>query len=199
MSQEQQKIEGLQELSTHTVSETRQATPEEAPEEMEINRKMTETGLLVPVSEAIKYRKRAQMAEQQMEQLKRELSQRQQEQQDVQERLETIQQETELMQGLVRAGAIDAEAALLLAQKKIQGVEKGQEVNRIIENLRRERPYLFFDGCESTALWGDPTAGVRGQSNGRANALARMAQQIRRSGSRKDMQEYLRMRRRLRG
>ena len=72
MSQEQQKVEGLQELSTHTVSETRQATPEEAPEEMEINRKMTETGLLVPVSEAIKYRKRAQMAEQQMEQLKRE-------------------------------------------------------------------------------------------------------------------------------
>lgn len=199
MSQEQQKVEEPLGLTTPAGSKTTQDALDGTMGETSINSKMSDSGQLVPVSEAIKYRKRAQMAEQQVEQLKQELSQRQQAQQDVQARLERIQQDSELTQALVRAGAIDIEAALLLVQKKMSSSEKEQDVNRVIENLRRERPYLFFDAVTTTETpWADPTATVRGQNNGRANALARLAQQVRRSGNRKDMQEYLRMRRALR-
>lgn len=199
MSQEQQKVEEVQGSPEPVLINLAEVGPSETPGATESERNTAQSGQLVPVSEAIKYRKRAQVAEQQVEQLKREMSQRQQEQQDARKELEKMQQETELTGALVRAGVIDVEAASLLAQKKVESSENGQDVNSIIENLRRERPYLFMDGSESTVPWAEPTAGVRGQNNGRANVLARMAQQVRRSGSRKDMQEYLRLRRTLRG
>ena len=152
---------------------------------------------LVPVSEAIKYRKRAQAAEQQVEQLTRRLDEQQQQQQELKTNLDAMKLETELTQQLAQAGVIDVEAALLLAQKiKDSPENKGKDTKRLIEVLRRERPYFFSSAInEMSGTLAAPTAGIQAQGHGSVGILTRAAQQARQSGSRKDMQEYLRLRR----
>ena len=60
----------------------------------------------------------------------------------------------------------------------------------------RERPYLFSDTVEEVRqVFAGPTAGVQPGRNGSVANLRRMAEQARSSGSRMDMQEYLRVRR----
>ena len=62
--------------------------------------------------------------------------------------------------------------------------------------LRQERPELFDGGGESLGLGlAGPTAGARAGFEGRGNKLGQVADQVRRSGSRRDMQAYLRLRR----
>ena len=155
----------------------------------------------VPVTEAIKYRRRAQIAEQQVEQLTQQLDVQQQQQQDMQERLDEMVLEKELAGQLVQAGATDIEVVLLLAKEKMKNSKDGSgDLRGLIERLRNEKPQLFSGavGSSGSGLAG-PTAGVRGQSNGPMSNLSRLAQQAQRSGNRKDMQEYLRQRRAVRG
>ena len=159
-----------------------------------------EAGRLVPVTEAIKYRKRAQAAEKQVAELNEQLTDQQQQRDDLQERLKHASQEMELTQQLVKAGAIDVEVATLLAKKQLKG--RGQELQdsrELVESLRRERPYLFGDGPnESAGGLAGPTAGVRSRKSAGTSNLSRMAQRAAQSGSAKDMQEYLRVRRSVR-
>ncbi len=152
---------------------------------------------LVPVSEAIKYRKRAQAAEQQVEQLTRQLEEQQQQQQELKASLGETRAEMELTQQLTKAGAIDVEAALLLAQKKLKTLEgNDNDTSRLVETLRRERPYLFSNAVnEVSVTLAGPTAGVQSQNHSSTSMLTRAAQQARKSGDRKDMQEYQRLRR----
>ena len=152
---------------------------------------------LVPVSEAIKYRKRAQAAEQQVEQLNRQLEDTQQQQQELKASLDETKEEMELTHQLTKAGAIDVEAALLLAQKNLKtSGGNDNDTNRLVESLRRERPYLFSNVVnEVSATLAGPTAGVRSQNHSGTSMLTRAAQQAQKSGDRKDMQEYLRLRR----
>jgi hypothetical protein len=155
----------------------------------------SQSGQMVPVSEAIKYRKRAQSAEQQLEQMTAEIQQSRQTQQDLERRIQQAQLESELTCQLVKAGAVDVELALLLAHKKLDTVgEDKPELASLIGTLRKERPYLFYNAGNEAAGAG-PTAGVRSPGGGRRGSLSRSAQQAQRSGSRKDMQEYLRLRR----
>ncbi len=150
---------------------------------------------MVPVSEAIKYRKRAQTAEQQVQQLTEKLQNSQQIQQDTQAQLNKKEQENKLTQELVQAGVVDVEAALLLAQKKAETYQDNHDMRGLIEALRNERPYLFSHPVgEVSASLAAPTAGVR-SSGGGVNNLLRSAQRAQQSGNRRDMHEYLRMRR----
>jgi len=156
-----------------------------------------ELGQMVPVSEAIRYRKRAQAAEQKVEMLTQQVEQQEQSQAEVQAQIDEAQWEMELAQELAKAGVFDVEAALLLAQKKM-GSSGGKvgDVKRVIEGLRNERPYLFSSGIDEVrATLAGPTNGVQVQGRGGSSRLTRMAQQAQESGSRKDMQEYLRLRR----
>ena len=156
---------------------------------------------LVPVNEAIRYRKRAQAAEQEAEVLKRKLQEQQSHQRELQEKLQKIQVNRDLTQALVQAGAVDLEVALLLAEKKFsQADENGPaDVGKIVDHLRRDRPGLFAGGISEPAVpTAGLTAGVRSRVDGRRTALARLAERASHSGSRKDIQEYLRLRRSLR-
>ena len=155
---------------------------------------------LVPVTESIKYRRRAQTAEQKVEQLTKQLQDREQEQKDVQSQLKETTLENELTQKLVQAGVADIEVGLLLAKDKMKGPgDEPKDIRTLIDTLRKEKPYLFSNMVdEVTATLAGPTAGVRGQRTGSINNLSRLAQQAQRSGSRKDMQEYLRQRRSVR-
>jgi len=176
-------------------------------EQQELNDKpqesATETNVeaqVVPVSEAIRYRKRAQAAEHQVEQLTTQLTELEQEHCAVKGQVDQMRQETELTQQLTQAGVKDLEAALLLAQRRLHdGNGEKQDVPHVIEQLRKERPYLFDAGEEIDVGLTRPTASVRTHSQTGVQTLSRMAERARTTGGRKDMQEYMRIRRSVRG
>ncbi len=135
MSQQQQQLTAT--MGTGSQSES----------EPEAN--VGEQSQLVPVSEAIKYRKRAQAAEQQVEQLTGQLEQQQERHLEVKASLDEAQLEMELTQQLAKAGVIDVEAALLLAQKKMKTSDgNNSDTQQFIEALRSERPYPLISDAQ---------------------------------------------------
>ena len=152
---------------------------------------------LVPVGEAIKYRKRAQVAEQRVEALSQQLAESEQKLGETQGRLATVGLEGELTRQLVVAGAVDLEVALLLAKEQCgSSDETGPDIGAVVEQLRQKRPGLFGTSNDSFA---PATAGRRRANQGSGARLEQMAQQANQTQSRKDMQEYLRLRRSVRG
>ena len=154
----------------------------------------------VPVSEAIKYRKRAQAAEQRVEQLAETLEAHEQEAKRLEGHFAEVRLENELTQRLAKAGVNDLEVALLLAKESLKssagqdGQRQEADMGQVVKSIRDERPYLFAG--EETSLFSVPTAGLhRPQSRGSAAVLSRQAEKVMQSGSRQDMQEYLRLRR----
>ena len=154
----------------------------------------------VPVSEAIKYRKRAQAAEQRVEQLAETLEAHEKEAKRLEDHFEEVRLENELTQSLAKAGVNDLKVALLLAKESMKssagqdGQRKEADIRQIVKSIRDERPYLFAG--EESSLFSVPTAGLhRQQGRGSAAVLSRQAEKVTQSGSRQDMQEYLRLRR----
>lgn len=144
---------------------------------------------LVPVSEAIRYRKRAQTAEQQLEQLNEQLR-------DVSARLEEadqtitgLERRSQVDALLMEADAIDVETARLLAEQAVHEMDE-PDVSLAIEDLRRHKPYLFRRRIDKDASAMAPAV----QDHGHDPAeLA--AQDAARSGDRRDLLRYLRLRR----
>ena len=149
---------------------------------------------LVPVAESIRYRKRAQIAEQKAEQLSEQLSSVRREAQELSERIEQLKSEQSLTRKLVAAGASDLETALLVA--KTRADKDGADVDSMIEQLRIEKPHLFGSAEVSDKGAAAPrTAVVKDRlSSGKSN-LAKAASKAATTGSRVDLHEYLRLRR----
>ena len=151
------------------------------PQEMNLDHEQ-----LVPVTEAIRYRKRAQAAEQELQGLQQEFQKQQQQ-------LADLQVHTQLSEGLMAQGANDLKVAVLLGQDK-RRAKPDMPLNELIEELKNERPGLF-GSAPAAGMLGMPTATVRGGTAGGTVRLEQAARQVRQSGSRKDMQDYLRLRR----
>ncbi|AQT67117.1 hypothetical protein STSP2_00258 [Anaerohalosphaera lusitana] len=151
--------------------------------------KAQEDDKLVPVSEAIKYRKRAQAAEQERAELDAKLREMVANKTKVEQDLAEIKCDHELSRKLSAAGAIDLEAAVLMAKSKLAEDESG-DVESVVESMRREKSYLFggVGGVEKTA-------GVREKAGGGRGNLENLAKRAVKSGRRSDVQEYLRERR----
>ena len=151
---------------------------------------------MAPVSESIRYRKRAQAAEQQLEQLSLQVEKQQEQLAGLQRALDEKTKDQELNQALTQAGVEDVEAAFLLAQMRLQ-TDEGREagLKQVIADLEQERPWLFYDKRAGARQSPGPTQGVRRDAPGGKETLNRLAEQARNSGSRRDMQEYLRVRR----
>ena len=150
-------------------------------------------GKFVSVQEAIRYRKRAQGAEKQAEGLEAELSQARGRIEKLNEELGRVMLEQKLIQKLSAAGAVDLEAASLLIKSRIDG-EGDEGIDKAIENLKREKQYLFSKTSASvTAV--KTTAGVKEKVSSAQTVLERAAKKASQSGDRKDLQEYLRVRR----
>ncbi|MBN2138408.1 MAG: hypothetical protein JW720_11435 [Sedimentisphaerales bacterium] len=151
-----------------------------------------EASRLVPVAESIRYRKRAQSAEKQVESLAEQLAEAKSQACEAAEELAEIRSEHELMRKLACCGALDLEAAVLMAKARMQG-RCDADIDGVIEQLTREKQYLFARGRRGSAA--KKTSGARDRSQGGHGALEKVARKAATTGSRADLQEYLRLRR----
>ena len=97
---------------------------------------------LVPVGEAIRYRKRAQGAEKEAADLAEEAKQLRELNEELTGDLEAMRTDHELMRALSSAGAVDLEGAVLIAKSRLENGEE-KEIASVVELLRSEKSYLF--------------------------------------------------------
>lgn len=147
---------------------------------------------LVPVAESIRYRKRAQSAEKQVEALTEQLAEAKSQSANIAEELEGIRREQEITRKLAGRGAVDLEAAVLLAKAKLED-ETGADMDAVIEQLAREKRYLFVEGNRPSAT--KKTSGVRERVQNSQTVLEKAAKKAATTGNRTDLQEYLKLRR----
>ena len=150
---------------------------------------------LVPVAESIRYRKRAQSAEKKVEDLTEQLAQVKSEATKVSEQLSDIEAEQKLMRKLAAAGSVDLETAVLLTRARMEGQTEA-DLDGVIEQLKKEKQYLFGGG--GGIVTAKKTAGAKGSAYGGTNnqtVLEKAAKRAAATGSRTDLQEYLKLRR----
>ena len=147
---------------------------------------------LVPVGESIRYRKRAQSAEKRVEELSGQLAEAQEEASRLMKELKSTQKEQELMRRLAAEGARDLEAAVLIAKARLAGTDKA-DLAGVVEQLKNEKQYLFGEKASSGATV--RTSPVKESRQTGATALDRAAKKAAGTGSRADLQEYMKKRR----
>jgi hypothetical protein len=147
---------------------------------------------LVPVAESIRYRKRAQSAEKKVEALAEQLAQAKSQASEMAEQLSIIRMEQELSHKLAAAGAIDLETSVLIAKAKVEG-EREADLDGVIEQLKREKQYLF--GGTRAAATAKKTAGAKDRMQNSQTVLERAAKKAATTGNRTDLHEYLKLRR----
>jgi hypothetical protein len=147
---------------------------------------------LVPVTESIRYRKRAQSAEKKAEVLSEQLAQTRSQLTKLSEQLSDIQTEQKLVRRLAAAGAADMETAVLLAKARLDGGTEA-DLESVVEQLKKEKQYLFAG--DSSAVKITKTAGARQRVTSGQAALERAAKKAATTGNRTDLQEYLKLRR----
>ncbi len=152
----------------------------------------TDPTKLVPVGESIRYRKRAQSAEKQAQDLAEQLARASASLEQMAAERDRLQLEKKLTRQLSAAGAIDLEAAVLIAQSRISEDGSG-DVGDCVERLRNEKPYLFGRGNEAGTS--RKTAGAKERVAPNRAALEKAAAQAARTGRPADLHEYLRLRR----
>ena len=147
---------------------------------------------LVPVSEAIRYRKRAQSAEKKLTDLAEQVGELEEQNGDMSKQLEEIRGEQKLVSVLSAAGAVDLEAGVLLVKAKL-AEESNLEPEDVISQLKKQKQYLF-SGAEPVVV-SKKTSGVRGKVSRNETVLEQAAKRASTSGARTDLQEYLKLRR----
>jgi len=147
---------------------------------------------LVPVSESIRYRKRAQSAEKKIETLTKELMEAKSEAKKMAEQLNDIHLEQKLTQRLAVAGAVDLETTLLIAKARMEGRDEA-DLDGVIEQLKKEKHYLF--GSTGGISVTKKTAGAKERIQDNQMILERAAKKAATTGNRADLQEYLKLRR----
>lgn len=145
---------------------------------------------LVPVTEAIRYRKRAQSAEQQLQDMQKQIAESQQRYEQAEQQLEALERRQRIDQLLMEADAIDLESARLLTEAAVQTMDE-PDVIEAVDDLRRHKPFLFHASVdEPTGLALAPRIEAEG------DPLVQAAEQAQHSGDRRDLLRYLRLRRR---
>jgi hypothetical protein len=152
------------------------------------------------LSDAKRYRKRAQAAEIERDKLKDDLAAREKAVTDL---TQTVQQERALrkLESLLRdAGAVDFEAALALAERSLMAKAAVTEpdVNEAVAELQRMRPWLFRSqaSLKSANDTGVMCAAASGEaSTSRAAKIKSAAGEAIATGARTDLLRYLRLRR----
>ncbi len=148
---------------------------------------------MVPVAEAVRYHRRAQSAERRVEELAGELAEVRGEASRLADEVKGVQKEQELTRRLAAAGARDLEAATLMAKARLAGADKA-DMDSVVEQLKREKQYLFSEKVSAEAAV--RTSPAKEQRGGGA-AIERAAKRAVGTGSRADLQEYMRKRRSL--
>jgi len=148
---------------------------------------------LVPVAEAIRYRKRAQSAEKKAEALTEQLAQAKSEASEKAEQLRAIQVEQKLTQKLAASGVVDLETAVLIAKARMEEGQVQADLDGVIAQLKKEKQYLF--SSDSRTVTAAKTAGARERIHNSQAVLESAAKKAATTGNRTDLQEYLKLRR----
>lgn len=188
------------------MTQNQEQAPEVAPE-LDAGDVDAQSGRQVPVAEAIKYRRRAQQAENRLHEVEQQLTQAQEQlarhAQDAQSvHAEKAQLAQELAQTrrrhlagrlLEQAGAIDPEAAMTLLEQRVPlgGETDDAQVQQAVETLLAEKPYLV----KPPASLGPMTASTKARAGSSLSRLAQAARRASQSGNRRDLAQYLRARR----
>ncbi|MBN2020051.1 MAG: hypothetical protein JW749_07495 [Sedimentisphaerales bacterium] len=147
---------------------------------------------MTSVAESVRYHKRAQTAEKRAEELTGELAEVKAEAGRLANELKATQTEQELARRLSAEGARDLEAAVLIARDRLSRDSKA-DVNGVVEQLKREKGYLFSERTAAAAAVRTSPAKESRQSG--ASSVERAARRAAETGSRTDLQEYMRKRR----
>ena len=147
---------------------------------------------LVPVGESIRYRRRAQNAERKVQVLTEELAEARSDAARISEQLSNMQTEQKLMRKLAAAGVVDLETGVLITKARM-GDEAKTDLDSLIEQLKREKRYLFEDGGRTVTA--KKTAGAKGRIQNSQTILESAAKKAAGTGNRTDLQEYLKLRR----
>ena len=147
---------------------------------------------LVPVGEAIRYRKRAQNAEKEVSVLSEQLKKIEKKNEQLAGELDEIRLDQKLVQRLSSAGVSDLETVLLVAKARVKSNDEA-DVDLVIEQLKKEKGHLFESTNETFAS--TRTAGVKERKPGGQRVLEKAAKRAAESGNRADVQEYLKVRR----
>ena len=167
---------------------------------------------LVPVAESIKYRRRAQQAEarvnefeQQLKELHTQLDGRNDElataeaqRDETNMRLAEVENSRNVDRMLAEAGAVDLEAASLLLARRVDLTKDlaDDQLRGVVEQLLQSKPFLRAgDAVIPGRAMPSVTSSARGPQLSEATQIAAVAQRATASGNRKDMAEYLRLRR----
>lgn len=170
---------------------------------------------LVDVRESIRYRRRAQQAEERCQAMEAELDALRQGQSDEQasadtmladerrrretleHQLASLETERRLERELIRAGARDPETAMLVARQRLaaRGDEADADVELLAREVLEEKPYLKTAIREDVPPLGRSARGAQGQVAGRQHRAEKLATTARASGRRADIVEYMRARR----
>jgi hypothetical protein len=147
---------------------------------------------LVPVTESIRYRKRAQVAEKKVEELAEQLSKSQKQALNLSGQLDETRAEQKLTNKLIAAGTVDVESAVLLAKARMHE-QKDLDIDELIEQLKLDKQHLFKKSPENVTA--ARTSGAKDRTNDGYTVLASAARKAANSGSRRDLHEYLKTRR----
>lgn len=144
---------------------------------------------LVPVTEAIRYRKRAQAAEQQLQEFQEQMQQHQQQLEAAQQTIDRMERRERIDTLLSESDAVDLGVARLLTEQAVEQMDD-PDVDMAVRDLRRHKPYLFHRRSTASPAMA-PRTGTDPQ--GPADHAAERAAD---SGNRRDLLDYLRLRRR---
>ncbi|MEX0745373.1 MAG: hypothetical protein WD118_07195 [Phycisphaeraceae bacterium] len=144
----------------------------------------------VPVSEAIRYRKRAQVAEQQLGDVQTQMQAMQAKLDQAQQTVTHLERRQRIDALLAESEAIDLDAARLLTERAVQEMDE-PDVQAAVADLRRHKPYLFRKRISE----GNGAMAPRLSDDAMPEAED-MAHRAATSGDRRDLLRYLRLRRR---
>lgn len=144
--------------------------------------------------ESRKYRKRAQAAEQALDETKRELDSSRARLSELEETITALERRARVDQLLAEAEAIDLESARLLTEIAISEMEE-PDAEAAVEELKRRKPALFRTKLRTTSAQSPlPVAGA--EAGARTAAVAAAAEAAQTTGHRTDLLRYLRLKRR---
>ncbi len=165
---------------------------EETIQEHELETTGDETAKLVPVTESIRYRRRAQSAEKKTQDLAEQLAQANQRIAQMSDDLAALELDRKLTGKLTAAGVTDLEAATLIAKARLSDGADG-DLDACVEQLKQEKAYLFHNAAPS--VMSRKTASAKERRSSRQTALERAAKRAARTQKPADLHEYLRLRR----
>lgn len=146
---------------------------------------------LVPVSEAKKYRKRAQAAEKILEDLKQEITEKNLRLQENEQLINDMVHRQLIDELLIDSQAIDLDATRLLTELALAEMEE-PDIEQAVADLRNRKPLLFRATQEIAASLGPKGQTLEPQQ---PRLLEQAATEAHSTGSRTALMRYLRLRR----